>query len=171
VGASEIRLELLAGTHLTGVRELFDDPDVQRYTRLPSVPPPDFAASWIRRYEAGRRTGAREAFAIVGEGREFLGVALAGQIDRPARTAELGYMVSRAARGRGAASQALRLLTDWAFAQGLLRLELLISAENAGSKKVAARCGYVFEGLMRSKHLKEDRREDTEIWSRLPTDP
>jgi RimJ/RimL family protein N-acetyltransferase len=50
------------------------------------------------------------------------------------------------------------------------RLELLISVENDASKRVAERCGYVREGVLRSLHVKQDVREDTEIWSRLATD-
>src|SRR5438034_6397481 len=47
-------------------------------------------------------------------------------------------------RSRGVASEALRLMTEWAFAElGMQRLELLISVENEASKRVAARCGYV----------------------------
>ena len=33
------------------------------------------------------------------------------------------------------------------------------------------RCGYVREGLLRSVYTKPGIREDTQIWSRLPTDP
>jgi RimJ/RimL family protein N-acetyltransferase len=150
---------------------MFDDPDVRRFTRLPTSPPPDFAESWVRRYETGRRDGSCEAFALLDDQDVFLGVVLAGTIDRPGRTAELGYLIGPAARGRGAATEGLRQLTEWAFAEGLLRLELLISAENAASKIVAERSGYTFEGLLRSKHLKEEQREDTELWSRLPSDP
>ena len=109
---------------------------------------------------------------IVGDGGEFLGLALAPAIARdPEWTAELGYAVAEAARGRGVATQALRLLTDWAFAEGILRAELIISPDNEGSKRVAERAGYVYEGLLRSKYFKGGRREDQEIWSRLPTDP
>ena len=50
------------------------------------------------------------------------------------------------------------------------RLELLIAIENEGSKRVAARCGYVREGVLRSLHVKNGLREDTEIWSRLAGD-
>jgi RimJ/RimL family protein N-acetyltransferase len=35
---------------------------------------------------------------------------------------------------------------------------------------VAARCGYVFEGVLRSHYFKAGLREDTELWSRLPAD-
>jgi RimJ/RimL family protein N-acetyltransferase len=161
----------LAEEHLAGVEAMLDDPDNLRFTRIPEPVPPDFARSWLGRYEEARGDGSREAFAIVGDAGEFLGLALAPRSDREARTAELGYVVAPAARGRGVATEALRQLTEWAFAElGMLRLELMINVENEGSKKVAARCGYVREGVLRSLHFKQDRWEDTEIWSRLPTD-
>jgi RimJ/RimL family protein N-acetyltransferase len=53
----------------------------------------------------------------------------------------------------------------------MLRLELLISPENPASRRVAERCGYVQDGTLRSLHFKQGLREDTELWSRLPSDP
>jgi RimJ/RimL family protein N-acetyltransferase len=157
--------------HLAGVEAMLDDPDLLRFTRIPEPVPPGFARTWFERYGEARGDGSREAFAIVDDGGEFLGLALAPQIDRETRTAELGYVVAPAARGRGVATEALRQLTDWAFAElGMLRLELMISVENTGSKKVAERCGYVREGVLRSAYVKQGLREDTEIWSRLSTD-
>jgi RimJ/RimL family protein N-acetyltransferase len=76
------------------------------------------------------------------------------------------------ARGRGVASDALGLLTRWGFDDlGARRIELFISVDNVASKRVAERCGYVYEGTLRGMHVKQDIWEDTEIWSRLPTDP
>ena len=158
--------------HLAGVEEMLDDPDLLRFTRIPEPVPPGFARTWFERYDEARGNGSREAFAIVGNGGEFLGLALAPQIDRETLTAELGYVVAPGARGRGVATEALRQLTEWAFVElGMLRLELMISVENAGSKKVAERCGYLREGVLRSAYVKQNLREDTEIWSRLATDP
>jgi hypothetical protein len=36
---------------------------------------------------------------------------------------------------------------------------------------VAAKNGYVYEDTSRSMYFKQDVREDTEIWSKLPSDP
>jgi len=150
---------------------MLDDPELLRFTRVPEPVPEDFARLWLDRYEEGRVDGSREAFAILDESGSFLGLALAPRIEREERTAELGYVVAPAARGRGVATEALRRLTEWAFAElGMLRLELLISVDNAASKKVAERAGYAREGVLRSTHVKPGVREDTEIWSRLPTD-
>lgn len=148
------------------------DPAVRRFTRVPDPPPPDFAETWYAAYERGRDDGSREAFAIVDAAGTFLGLALAPNIERATRTAELGYVVMPEARGRGVATAGLRMLTAWGFRElGAERLELLISAENAASRRVAEHCGYTYEGTLRSVQLREGVREDTEIWSRLPGDP
>jgi RimJ/RimL family protein N-acetyltransferase len=167
-----IRLEPFGAEHLAELGEMLDDPDLLRFTRVPEPVPPGFARTWLDRYEEGRRDGSRDAFAIVDETGSFLGLALAPRLDREAATAELGYVVAPAARGRGVATDAVRQLTAWVFEQaGMERIELLISVDNDASKKVAARCGYVCEGVLRSLHIKQGMREDTEIWSRLPSDP
>jgi RimJ/RimL family protein N-acetyltransferase len=160
-------LEPLGARHAEAVEELVRDPDTPRYTRIPEPPPAGFVLRWLAGYEAGRVDGTREGFAIVDPAGAFLGLALAPSIEREAATAELGYVVAPAARSRGVATEALRRLTDWALAEGMVRLELRISTENVASKRVALRCGYEHEGTLRSSYLKPGRREDTEIWSRL----
>jgi RimJ/RimL family protein N-acetyltransferase len=166
-----IRLEPFSEAHLSLFERLRDDPAVVRYTRLPEQAPPDFARAWLSRYEQGRRDGTREVFAIVDGDECAVGFAAAVAIDREAATAELGYVVAAEARGRGIASRALSLLTDWGFRDlGAERLELLISVDNEPSKRVAGRCGYIREGVLRSFSIKPGVREDMEIWSRLATD-
>jgi len=165
-------LRPLAEEHLDAVGGLFDDPDVLRFTRLPVPPPPGYARRWLDRYEAGRLDGTREAFAAVDDDGTFLGLALAVAIDREAREVELGYIVAPAARGRGLATAMLDELTRWAFAElEALRITLIIDVENGASARVAERCGYVLEGVMRSSYLKDDIRVDAGLWSRLPSDP
>ncbi len=166
-----IGLMLFDTRHLAAFAAMLTDPDVERFTRLPVPAPPDFPRTWLERYEEGRRDGTSEAFAIVDGGGEFLGCVMAFGIEAEAGRGELGYVVAPSARGRGVATEALRLLTVWGFAErGLMRLELLISVENEASKRVAAKCGYVHEGVLRSLHVKKDVREDLEMWSCLPSD-
>ena len=63
-------------------------------------------------------------------------------------------------------------MTRWAFGElDALRITLIIDVENRASTRVAERCGYVLEGVMRSSHLKGDVRVDAALWSRLPSDP
>jgi len=166
-----LRLEPFCERHLGALEELLDDPELLRFTRVPEPVPPGFARTWLARYDEGRKDGSRDAFAIVDDDGAFLGLAVVPEIEHDTRTAELGYVVAPAARGRGVATEALRQLTEWAFSKrDMFRLELLISVENAASKRVAEHCGYVREGVLRSLHVKEGVREDTEIWSRLAID-
>jgi RimJ/RimL family protein N-acetyltransferase len=167
-----IRLEPLAQQHLEALTALLHDEDARRYMRIPEPLPAGFAEAWLRSYDEARLAGTKEGFAIVdADGDAVLGIAVAPRIEAEARTAELGYAVAPAARGRGVATQALELLTRWALSElGALRLELLISTDNEASKRVAAACGYVREGVLRSLYFKQGRRQDTEIWSRLPGD-
>ena len=167
-----VRLEPLDERWLDDVAELVADPHVLRFTRIPEPPPQDFARSWIDRYTEGRRDGSCEGFAVVDSDDRFLGMGLAPEIDREAGELELGYIVAAAARGRGVATEILRLLTDWAFRTvGAERAFLIIDVQNRASQRVAERCGYRHEGDMRSIHLKDERRIDAGLWSRLPTDP
>lgn len=166
----KLKLERLAARHLNGLAELGRDPDVQRFTYVPSPWTEGFEHTWLERYDQAREDGSRAAFAIVDEASgEFLGMAALVQIDRAGRQAEAGYVVAPHARGRGVAVRALELLTDWALGeQELQRVELRIAVDNAASIRVAERCGYVREGVLRSVHFKQGRRADVAVYSRLP---
>jgi RimJ/RimL family protein N-acetyltransferase len=168
---ASIRLVPWSREHVPAVAELVLDPDTLRFTLVPDPPPEGFAERWLERYESGRRDGTREAWAIVGDDGELLGLCMAPVIEREARTVELGYVIAPAARGRGVATEALRLMTEWALDEvGAERIELRISVANAGSRKVAERAGYVREGVLRNTYFKQGRRDDTEIWSVVPSD-
>jgi RimJ/RimL family protein N-acetyltransferase len=170
--AHKVRLELLAEHHLPDVEALIAEPSVLRHTRIPEPPPPGFARHWLERYEVKRRNGVAEIFAVLDDDDTFLGLAMAPEIIEEERDAELGYIVASAARGRGVATEMLNRLTRWAFDElGMERLTLLISIDNPASERVAEKCGYVREGVARSLYLKDGKRGDATVWSRLPSDP
>jgi RimJ/RimL family protein N-acetyltransferase len=166
-----MQLVTLAEDHLVPMADVARDPAVLRFTRFPDPPDPDFLPGWLARYQRGRSDGTCAGFAALdGEG-AFLGVGLAPHIDQEGRELELGYLVVEAARGRGVARWIVGELTRWAFEEvGALRATLIIDVENHASQRVAERCGYTLEGVLRSCHLKGDRRTDQMIYSRLPTD-
>lgn len=166
-----IRLVPLTPDHEPGVAELLADEDVRTYTRVPTVVPPGYATTWVARYEEGWRDGSRAGFAIESSADEFLGLAMFVQLEHEGRQGEIGYVVGPAARGKGVATRALRLLTEWGFSElGLERIELWIDTTNRGSQRVAERAGYRREGVLRSYWFKEEIRRDFGVWSRLRTD-
>src|SRR5690242_12004400 len=96
-----ITLVPLAQSHLADIERMLEDEDVLRFTRVPVPVPEDFARSWLDAYGVGQSDGSRAGFAVVDDAGEFLGLALAPGIEEEARTAEIGYVVTPSARGRG----------------------------------------------------------------------
>jgi RimJ/RimL family protein N-acetyltransferase len=171
--AVSVRLAPLDLDRLHDVAALVADPQVRRFTRIPEPPPAGFARGWIERYISARsKGGPREGFAALDGNDRFLGLALAPHIDKDDGEIELGYIVAEHARGRGAAGAMLNLLTRWAFDElAMQRAYLIIDVDNHASNRVAERCGYTLEGVMRSILLKDGQRTNAGLWSRLPSDP
>jgi RimJ/RimL family protein N-acetyltransferase len=64
------------------------------------------------------------------------------------RVAELGCCVVPAARGRGVATEALRLLADWALGTlGLGRVQVFVAPENAPALRLSESAGFRREGV------------------------
>jgi RimJ/RimL family protein N-acetyltransferase len=152
--------------------ELTADESVKRFTRVPVGADSAWVTGWIDRYERGWEDGSCAGFTIRdAESDACLGFAAIVSLDLDGAEGEIGYMTLPAARGRGIAGRSVDLLTAWGFAElGLQRLELYIDVENRASEAIARRNGYTLEGILRSAHLKDGRRADTGVWSRLPGD-
>jgi RimJ/RimL family protein N-acetyltransferase len=167
-----IRLDPITQADQEDFLALIDDAEIRQFTLVPSDADSSFITRWIQGYVDGWETGARAGFCIRGAADDsFLGFASIVHLDLAARQGEIGYALPAAARGRGAATGAVGLLTRWGFdVLGLERLELRIDPANAASMRVAERCGYRLDGVLRSLHFKEGRRADAGVWSRLSTD-
>jgi RimJ/RimL family protein N-acetyltransferase len=165
----DIRLEPLSADHATAMDALARDDCVARFTRIPAPPPDGFGSVWVERYVRGRDEGTNAGFAILDAGGgDFVGFIALVKLDLETQEAEAGYIVSSHARGRGIATRALGLLTDWAFTElPLERIELFMDVENRGSEVVAERCGYTREGVLRWTYLKPGLRSDTIVYSKL----
>jgi len=138
-----------------------------------ALPAPD-GESLVRLLESRRRAGRLLLLSIVGNDGAFLGEILlfvrtpeAAETD----TGEIAYIVAPAARGRGIATEAVRLLSLWALAGlGLQRLQLTIRPGNVSSIRVAEKAGYRLEGTLRSVKVIRGKRVDGSLYSLLPED-
>jgi RimJ/RimL family protein N-acetyltransferase len=168
-----VALVPLDRTHLDALEDLGGDPLVQRFTRIPDPWGRAEAEWWLGLYERGWVDGSRAGFAVVEAATgAFVGMIGFVTLRLEAAEAEVGYIVAPEARGRGIAVRALTLVTEWGFTQlGLARIELRAELENPASLRVAERCGYVREGVLRRVHLKGGKRGDMAIYARLATDP
>lgn len=89
-------------------------------------------------------------------------------VDWTHRTAEVGYWTARAARGRGLTAAGVRLICGWAFgAVGLERVELRADVDNVASQRVAERCGFRREGVLRDAELRADGRHSLVLYGLL----
>lgn len=119
---------------------------------------PDLTIQEGRRWVEAQVTAfeARKAFEFVilaPDGR-FVGGCGLNQIDEENHRANLGYWVRSSATGRGVATMAVRQLVQWAFTNTtLVRLEVVVSTENAASLRVAEKGGAVREGVLKKRLL------------------
>jgi RimJ/RimL family protein N-acetyltransferase len=86
---------------------------------------------------------------------------------------ELAYQVyeDRFA-GRGYVTEAVQLTVDYLFAtRKQHRLQLVIVPDNAASRRIAEKCGFVREGTARGAFFNDGRNQDVLLYSLLRTDP
>lgn len=141
--------------------EIASDRNVSRYmtARFPYPYTLDDAKWWI-----GRNTGDDATnFAILADGVIIGGCGYeVGEYER-ACGAEIGYWLGRAYWGRGIATAVLKHLSAYAFERHeLRRLQATIYAPNAASARVAEKCGYTREGILRKAIAK-----DGEVWDAM----
>lgn len=84
----------------------------------------------------------------------------------------IGYDLEAAARGRGYATRAVRLVREWAFREvGLDRLWAGTDIHNAASQAVLRRAGFKLEGVERGGlPTTTGERRDTLLWASLSCD-
>jgi RimJ/RimL family protein N-acetyltransferase len=123
------------------------DPEISRWTRVPSPYTREDAEGWIAAAELDRQAGLGIDWLAVDESGEVV-ASIAVQHIRPGEgVGEIGYWVAAPARGRGIATRAVRLAADWALAElGLRTLELLTHEDNLASQGVARAAGFTQTG-------------------------
>jgi RimJ/RimL family protein N-acetyltransferase len=84
--------------------------------------------------------------------------------------AEIGYWTREDARGRGATTRALTLVTRHALEEGAARVQLRADVENVPSRRVAEKAGFTAEGVLREAHwnARLGRRQSWVMYSVLP---
>jgi RimJ/RimL family protein N-acetyltransferase len=73
--------------------------------------------------------------------------------------------------GRGYTTEAVQLLVDYLFAtKKQHRIHLVIVPENAASRRIAEKCGFILEGTARGAFFNDGRNQDVVLYSLLRTD-
>ncbi|WP_051259238.1 GNAT family N-acetyltransferase [Schaalia suimastitidis] len=158
---TNLRLRPLRASDAEALMTTSNDPRTQQWTTIPSDYTLEMAHDWI--------SNATLVWALA----DPITDAYLGSIDlRPAehQMASVGYVTAPWARGRGLQTQALQMLMDYAFANGIHRIEVCVALDNAASRHVAEVAGCTFEGVRRAGQYCRGQWSDLAVYSRLSTD-
>lgn len=169
-----VRLRPMGEQDVPEVARICQDERIQHWTRVPAPYGEAEARDFLRMSSEALADGRGAHLLAVGSDEEVLG-AVGIDLDAHDRAGTVGYWVAPAARGRGIATRAARLLVRWAFRDlGVERCTLYAAVPNVASNEVARRVGFVHEGVMRAAFLVGPAharyRVDANVWGMLPDD-
>ncbi|GAA1841271.1 GNAT family N-acetyltransferase [Pseudonocardia ailaonensis] len=168
---ARVRLRPWASDDVETVFALCQDPEIQRWTTLPSPYRHEDAEAFVGKFVPEAWAKGDPVFAVLdGGGGEPVGcIGAHGVRDG---VAHIGYWTGAAARGRGLTSDALRTVVRWCLREaGVARVELVVDPGNRASAWVAEAAGFTAEGTLRQRLLVRGERIDVVMYSLLPTDP
>ncbi|WP_037575836.1 GNAT family N-acetyltransferase [Phaeacidiphilus oryzae] len=168
-------LRPLGAPDVDAVTEACQDPEIQRWTTVPSPYTRRDAETFVT--ELAPRGWAEHTLLNFGAFRRDDG-ALVSSIGLHARDlrhgegiAEIGYWTATGQRGQGLTAEGVRAVCRWGFEElPVHRIEWLAVVGNEGSRAVAHRVGFHFEGTLRSRLLHRGERRDAWLGSLLPDD-
>lgn len=152
------------------------DPDIVRFTKVPSPYTVEHAQGFVESCEQGARDGTSLGLIARDQTGRLFGSCSLVSVDWTDKVAEIGYWVAPWARNRKVATRATRAVSRWAFASaGLERLTLQTAVVNTASNLVARRAGFVHEGTLRKAMIDRDvnqtgtstLRLDVNVWGLL----
>lgn len=144
-----------------------DNPKVAEHLR--DIFPHPYTREAGRQWLAHCRTeNPVTSFAITADDAVIGGIGITLKDDVYRRSAEIGYWLGLDYWGHGIATQAVRALSDWAFATfDLCRLWAGVFEPNRASARVLEKAGFVFEGRHRQAIFKQGRILDELIYAKI----
>lgn len=153
---------------------IMGDPRVIRYFGQLPMTAPEEASQRVERIIAAfaEREGIRWAIVDRASG-QFTGSCGFWRLLKPHLRAEIGYELAPEWWGKGVMPEAAGAILAFGFARmGLHSVEAQIHPDNAGSRRVLEKLGFVQEGYFRENYydLVEGRFTDTAVFSLLKQD-
>lgn len=155
-----VRLRLPAETDLPDVVAACSDPEVPRWTLVPS-PYGEAEGRAFLEGQAQRRAAGTDVVLAVEEAATGRFVGLVGLHDIADRGAEIGYWTAPWGRGHGLTTRAVRLACGWALGDlGLERVGWTAIVGNDASRRVAEKVGFRVLGALRRNLVQRGARVD-----------
>ncbi len=148
---------------------IFSDPEAMRYWATQPWHATNEAVARIEKDRASLMDGsALRLFLQPSEGGPIVGAVTLFAFVEGSFRAELGYILSRQAWGRGLMQEALGALLRYGFSElGLRRIEADIDPRNVRSARVLERLGFTCEGHLRERWVVGDEVSDTALYGLL----
>lgn len=152
------------------VHEAAQDPDIQRWTTIPSPYLREHAEGFVgQAVPDGWADGSAFTFGVFLRSGELVGMF--GLTMRSAGVAEVGFWAVKEHRGKGYITEATLGASRWAFTDVAVdRVEWRAEVGNTGSRAVAERAGFTMEGVQRAAVENKGVRRDCWVGSLLPSD-
>ncbi|MEU6526844.1 GNAT family N-acetyltransferase [Streptomyces sp. NPDC046924] len=146
------------------------DPDIQRWTTVPSPYLPEHARDFVEQMcPDGWANDSMFTFGLFLRSGEFAGML--GITMRSPGMGEIGYWGVKEHRGNGYMVEAAVAVSRWAFTKlSVDRVEWRAEVGNLASRTVAERAGFVVEGTLRSAVDNKGVLRDSWVGSLLPSD-
>jgi len=153
---------------LDSVAPAFLDPAVGGEAGLPPVDAETLRVLLRERLPVMRERGLMAAY-LIEDTRDgsILGGTNFHHFDPLRDVVEVGYWLFVEARGRGVATRIVAAMVDYAFANGICRVEAHVRPGNRPSERVLERLGFEREGVKRRYLLHEGTRVDATLWARV----
>ena len=151
------------GDEASLVREANNRRVWRNLSRLPHPYTDADAQAWIAR--GGAQSPVTD-FAITVDGEAVGGIGVELGRDVFVRSAEVGYWLGESYWGRGIATEALRAITEYAFATfDLCRLQAGVFEWNPASMRVLEKTGYTLEARHRKNVTKDGQTIDRLLYA------
>ncbi|MCX4186984.1 GNAT family N-acetyltransferase [Methylophaga sp. OBS4] len=147
------------------ISSLLNNYAVTKYlsSRIPFPYSRDDAVWWVN---TGSKAELTRVIDVDGRLTGIVGAARGQHENR--RSAEIGYWLGQPFWGRGIATRAVALMTEYVFNEtDIVRLFAPVYAPNKASMRVVEKCGYQLEGIARKSAFKNGEFYDEFIYARL----
>jgi len=160
---ARVRLRPWVEADVPSLVAAYQEPGIQRWHARSLTT--DEAEEWIAAAGASWTAETASSWAVDLDG--VLAGRMTLKLDPGGGTAVAAYWTRDRASGRGVASRALLLATEWAFSVGVHRVELEHSTLNPASCRVAGAADFDLEGIRRESALHADGWHDMHVHARI----
>lgn len=138
--------------------------------KLASAPNAESEFDFLRGVEKGWKNKTKATYGMYMKSNgAFIGACSMFSIDWDAESCEIGAWVNMDYASQGFMTEAIKTTTQAFLDMGFKRIMIRANTENIASRRVAEKCGFDYEGILRSCEFNPclNKREDFVVYSKI----